>query len=1627
MGQKTLKRYTAGLTLLCTLIIVAISFGGFMQSATVLMKWRQNDTIDTTLNVVNNKTGADEVFLEADLKATGTYTLTYPLENRRMTTVKITQAYESVTIRYKVEQDSGVGGVPNITNITQDLIDTSFLEMDYSLTVPDWRFLANKTVNADGELVYVINRSASSQYPGVAFQINNKRVILKWDFLTDTLYYQIGGYVPGNIMPVTYTYPTGESLSIKVLKGLQDFLVKPTYLVDDGLGNNIELTPIETPNSNNHKPGIRPGIDITFKQPKEFITNGNWVYDNENTDLSNVTAIFELDDIGSDAYLDFNFTLQQTMDYAIKGLPAGNSGGVNYAYDPLTKNYLIRIVKNKTDLNNPTTLLQWSALEGSSIYNVRVGFQKSVGPGLSEYFFTSYRPTDSFAYTYMEFDLKRANLKEAYLDIVPFDVGEQEEVEYIILYSKVIKPELDIDNDLWVKHYYTESNIDGNIFIPVPFRGESSQDAYQILVRFAGVTIRSQVLNYIAQNDDNIPPSTTRIESIDNLFVVPPLDALGNDPSKVQFDLTWTAPTNKEVKELDILLDPTKNSRLFYEVLVNDLPTDYASNPFRVVKVFEVYRDGGVYKLRNHPDMVSQTAEPSEMVNFDFGYNRIDELFRMDKIVLYKDNQWVNTVTTTINPIDKTYTVSEDTTPYDFEFPGVNYLRLRAIVVNDEEVSTSQKSIPATLSLSMTTLQVPIVDTLDYDPLIGVEADRTMGVTLNWQTVSTSNYENNMLFPIDKEIDRVIYGVYISENRENLTTIDESDPRFHEVIMDSESLININDAALSNLRDGQVVFFNLSTVKTLNTRLNVDVRGLDVNKSYNIRIVTKLDINDILTGVNSLRVSDPSTILGVTVPKVPGDPDDSEIKPLAPILFSADYADDTMIPAALTWQMDSTMTFDEDTYGFEIFSIVDRSLPTDLQVNGLDLLDIVNSPTLNNAWVEAWRIYVDNGETVFVKYDQTSGQWLPRNPNELTVLNRNFKMIDGDNAPNKVNYYYVRTIKHIDGEVRNTSAWVADSLTTAPVKGPINLIIDYRSGYTFDPKTELIIRFDAPFGNAGLIGSDYMIEVHVKGEEDAIYSYTKYRASLIGSNASGPAGYTRVYYRIRDLKPGKTYSVKIKIEDRTEEMDILPDGSMAYPKSPFSETVTTRTEFDQTAYDKESKYYEYINYYERRAQDLKEVAYFILESTTSQYIVKYRSDYVNGEIKRKINGQYELVVGKQAQTIYYLPSDMIETANQNNVTLIVKPTTNEIGIRPHSLGVNVTAEIKTMLGNIAQYDSLNKDYYVRLKISHGQFNGKIDNKVPTTPLINIEVEIVGSRKLEEEMDQILLSSLNNVIQVNKETLINQIEAELAKGIDDTKLLAVVEKVIDKVKIEFQMNAKTIVTGYTDKNFYQVKTLGKNMYAALGFETTGVSQEVYKRVGAVWSKISSNYFSNKYFVESKDLLAFILVQRTIAPSNLSTLYTGQQIEMVQQYELNEIFSSTELGNKTYNVKKFQYLSALARLLGAQKGYDDATYLINKGISVNQLNASSTMTYQEALGLYVDAFAIKHGINMNRVVIHNAFLVEDINQVELSRRQKILAAANLGIIPTQNGLIYPNKNLTMNDVITILTTLNKGISQ
>lgn len=1634
-------------------------------------EWKKNDTMDELLQIVNNKAGNDEVLINWDLEDYGEYKLEYYLSDKIKTRVTFQHEVNKLTVKYdmlKIDTSKPLGDSGRETNITESEFNKSFAMMNYDLLVPQLETITDKTNLFDGDSIeFEIVRGASSKYPGVSFVINNLPVRFRWNMQTKTISFLTKGIQKGCIVPFRLTTPDTTTEQIQLLRAFDNFEIEPTHWVKNSDTNtNEDKKTLIVPSDSNVRPGNKPGLRITFDRPKVF-NEQSAKYEiaasdqltKVNGDLINVVlALKDIRDNGDNTDIilalddkDGNFiNTPQTIDDNTKA---------QYDYDATTGTYTIELVKDREDLiGGDTDFLQWDNLDSSRVYTALITLEES-----PHYTFNEYEPINKYAYTYLNYIVKRASMDDAYLDIVPYAGSNADDLEYTIYHSKTQKSVFGKD-DVWLKHYHNQKNSDLNIYIPVPFANGSSQEFYQVGVQFASTPIKSQTIKYVPNADKDVPPPVPRIKGIKNLAVVPPNDDDSNIPKKVQFDLTWHAP-DKDLLE-SMLSD--EDSAIYYELLFNDIPIGQKSNPYTITKVFKVFK-GTVMDKEGNPVMVDgkevkriqvqevdtgkNLATTLDVSNFLSGYNKSEDLFQIRNIVIKDNHGWSKPVRKDITDKDEPYKealTQED--EYDYEFPGINFIRMRSVYVNDVTggIGESDRSIADSISLSMLKYDIPRASNIHYSPRITTELKPRVGINVGFNLVDIKNYDNYMVTPLNKNINNIDYRIYISKDKQKImnleslmTTDDKNDVKkildlkdntLEEKrkndngvykIEDFSDDIELTEDELNKLRADDILYSDISTRPTDAGSEELKLLNLDPNTNYYVRIVTMLDLSDSVdtSVVVETRRSEPSGMISVTSPVVPTNPGDEELVPLAPENMEVNHFDENMISGEITWEIPTEIEFAEDKYGFELISIENKALPDSLY-RGKMLQDIFDSDLLKNTIMEGWRLYVKDGEYILKYYDKHNKRWINAS-NTYKIEGNKITIIDENNLPNKVYYYYARTIK-IKSEIsKAVSTWIADSLTTASIKKPVNLIIEHNSKYSYDPKRETIIRFDAPIPDDFYTTGDYGIEVFVKGDKDVDYSNTKYDNEYLGKVEGANDGYTRVYYKVDGLKPGTTYNIKVRIEDRTKPRDTLPNGDRVYPRSGFSEKVSTRTEFDQKDYDRENKYLEYINYYKDKAQELLKTPYWIIDEDDDEQVVKYRQDYNIGDLKYVNEGKYYLLDAIEGVQEYYLPAEMIETANDNGVTIMVRFPEGNLGIRPYALSKDTTTEISEKIDEINRYSSSTRDYYIRLVMNIGEYKSRIDGRKPTTDLVNFDVQVVGSKISESDLEGKILSDFDKVVESKKTHLMNELDEELESGMDDVKLLKIVNETLDLVKKSHRKNVKRLIEKNIQDDYDKVDKLDSNARIEFNVKSINETYQGYRKAKTGFTAVDTDNYGNTYNIETVETGAYIIAPSLTIYGDLDENYNGMVTDIITKYNMKEIFSSKDLSNMDYEVKNYQLLSATARILGASKGHDNKEWLEELNVDVPVNDMYGHMKNDEAYYVFMQAYSIKNDININSINVTDYNIIEDINDVSEEYRDVLIKGANLGIIKLKDGRILPDENVVTETVLEMLTRINNNI--
>lgn len=1613
------------------------------------IRWRQTATMDINLNVIDDKTGSDDLLFELDMESFGNYRLEYFLTSGEKKTLEILHNPDRIELDFVIEQGTQAAH----QNKTRAEMQKYFLSVDYSLEVPVWKSYADiNPFLVNEKLHYRIDKNASAKFPGAAFNINNQSLLFRADFNSKKAYVHIDNYKAGSIVPISYILPSGEVQKINALKALNGFTTRPTHLIKNPAQptQNTEPPFIVVPSANNsEKAGSRPGIRLSFEQPKAIDEN-SWQFDFAKAEplLRDLSAVFNLRDLASTANMDFEFSLNPTGNQPVENLPeAGDAAQVKVE----SNRYIIDIVKNEADLAEKDKIVQWSELEKSKIYTTKLNFKKKVGNEV-DLDFPPFTPSNEFAYTYMEFTLKRADQKEAYLEITPYDVGENVDLEYTILYRKAyVGNQLDANNDLWLKHYQRNDDSQAKINIPVPFDDKASQDNYQVLFRFSSTNIRSQLLNYEAKKDKDVPPSMPNIVLVDNLYVTPPAqDAVDQSmPSQIQMDLVWEA---MDKEELNKALE-NNGDAVYYELSVNSLPGENTENKYQVIKVYKVTREGTSYKIEVHPNLVADTWQgtPSNTApQYVKGYDKIDELFRMENIILFKDGEWAKLHNVEYDEDRLTYTVTANNNQNikPLAFPGVNYLRLRAYSEKNGKVVRSRYSIPHSFSMSMLIYEIPTTNNLRYSPVYKVNDPSSLGVSVQWDwnknKTDFKNYKEAMLDPLGKRAESIRYVAYISQNRNSLIKIDPEDKTNLLPLVDGatlqESNVTVSPENLEKFRENKVFYFEVEDRSFKNGNepggeFQTQIKGLDPNEVYYIRFVVEMDVlnKDGQPEANPKkpRKSTPSIILEMTIPKLNPEPGENEKLPLAPDNFRVDFVDEEKVQTFGEWDIPETVSPNEKNYGFEFFNVEDQALAEKLKESNIplealmtgesqdaELKKLLDEHGVHKNNVQAFRIVNFENGWELQEYSLTEKAWKTAEQNALGIAERHIKLIDKKNSPNRVLYYYVRAVKYNQQKAPlSRSVWKEATLTTPELKRPINLTVDYYSEHDHNPRAERIIYFDIPLPEGVSLHDNYLVQIFVRGEKDADFVQTgipdvngniKYGSRIIKAAPGAPNNYQRLYYKVYGLDAGKSYDIKVRLEDRTKDKERNPDGSFSYTTSPFSDVVNTRTEFDQSALDKENKFKEYIEYYVKRAEELKTKPYFDLTTNEKENIFKYRGPYAAGEMRNAMRSAYSLVSGNANTVTYYLPAEMIKAAPQSAADLEAMVAGQKVLFPYGFVMEDNTAELKEVIRKIKEYQGSIKDYSLMIQLSAGKYSNLIEGQQALEPVVSVSISVVRQNKGESALDKALLAAVDNAVNQNKKTLVDALEKELQYGIKEDKLNDILDKVMEHVKKDLARLASFQYFSSVQGNKSYITRLDKGMKVFLTPKESGETK-IYFRESAKWEEIKKDVdnsvrsFRTGSFAPVKDLLA-----QEIADSSSSS-----ELANIRKNRLDKVFTMQELSQSGVILGE-QLIRSAARILGAGDSNDNAAYLKSQGIKVPAYDKYSAINKEKAYYILAQVYAKKQKLQLKNVRITDFNAIEDYTSIDSKFQKDILAGYHLKIVKLQNGKLKPKSSFGMKEL-------------
>lgn len=1645
--------------------------------------WKQGSGLTNKLEL-QAESQDDEALFYWDLQETGNYKLEYFLkDNSKIEVTAIKKDDNSLDLQYRVYQYSG----STWNNITQDL-DSDYQEVDYKTTPVNF-LLEDATPNLvdfdpdvaveDNAIVFE-DIARGSLFPGATFKMNSKTVHFMWDDTNDRFYYQTDGIEAGNVTPFVLSYKSNDGSTkgpyiIEVLTKLDGFEIKPTHYqyVDtdsdtdpDTIENKTIIEDVDT--TAGIKPGGNAGFDLTFKHPMiwDYTTH---TYKEDDGDLfktENIVANFYISEYGTDG-ISTAFPVSLNRDGSN---PYYNKDGVN--------TYTTRLVKDSTvaDVATDDEYILWDELKPSAIYEVEVYIKKVDGADEENNFdrpafdydgvvgdetpnvqFMTYIPDGGYAYTYLEYVLKRESIDEAYLEVTPYQGIEDDIIKYDVYISPEkawLKDGEEIDTEKWLTytHEIGRDPYEGKLYIPVRFDGGNGL-YYKIKISFDGQEnsrkLYTQLLHYTSQADELVPPPITKIESISDIKVLPSeTGSVDDPPAKITVDVTWKAP------EEEVLTELLNKGDLYYELLINEEPKNgTGSKAYEVIKVFKVDLIGGKVEVK---EVGTGTSIGSTEHNYDDGYKVDNNTFRIDGAVFKSEvpaEGWMKVydVSSDTEIENGTYASSvknDGTKDIEYEgiqkLPNINFLRMRTVYIRDtvapsgEQGAYSNLSVAKGLSLSNTEVDVPIVANIQQENIM--TGSSNIKFELEWDVADIRNFEGYMLKPVNKKALEVHYEVYISQSKDNLEHAnldkykDKADDgtvfnKYIDVSSTTET-VDLSDQ-MDKLRNDEVIAIKVKSNKDDFQGIEkFYIEGVDSNQVYHTKIVTRVEVKDNsdtndANDPDEIRRSTASPILSFTTLNIDGP---IQIMPLVPEDFSViEILSSSTIK--LGWTINMEQVEPDETIGYEIVRVEGKTLNDSFSATTPqeEIIESgVNADTKEEKIV-GWRIVDADGKGYTMDIYNTKTHAWESVTDKHDVTLGNVTMIDDMLEPNEIYYYYLRAVRvekdsdndgtlevNID-RTKPASEWTALTYTSDPLKAPINLTQEYHK-YNYDEYKEAVIYFDVAIPEAGMAA--YVPEIYIYSQDDANYKdqyhlvedYEKLGNSATDDTIQAPKGYVRYYYEIEELTPGKNYSVKVRV--RTDEDDAN--------YSSYSKRITLRTEFDEDTYEREHLLNYYMEYYDLKTDELYRTIYWVAEDTDEVFNIKYRQYKAVDELRATAGNDYTIDISNHEEIFIYLPHPLIDTLEEDNIGFTIQSDDLSVTLNSETLRKSKVDEFEYMIEEVDDSSSLH-DYFVKIELDLRDYKNNINGQKTVSDLMKLNIELVASDSNELNLEEKIFKKLESLIYSHRTTVEQKLVIELNESsYDKEDLLEIVDEEVEDIRDSHGAFIKNEMESVTYKNPTEaIYDVNEPITIALNKKDKS-TVALYKRNNATWTKLDTNSNAFNIYGDVETVGEYIFAGFSQDELIDSSVKNADQInDLLIKYSLTDFFTIAELGNVSQDITKHNFIYSMARVLGAPEDANAVEWLGEQGIDgVTSKHMQDSISNDDAYYLLIQCYAFKGDMNLESVRINNRFAIKDIDETRPDYKDTLLRGAELGILELDRGYMNPSESMSIEDYLNTL---------
>ncbi len=708
--------------------------------------------------------------------------------------------------------------------------------------------------------------------------------------------------------------------------------------------------------------------------------------------------------------------------------------------------------------------------------------------------------------------------------------------------------------------------------------------------------------------------------------------------------------------------------------------------------------------------------------------------------------------------------------------------------------------------------------------------------------------------------------------------------------------------------------------------------------------------------------------------------------------------------ATIFWDkvpLDAIDDQENDKIEYEIIRVTNNQIPNDSRL--LESREAFTALSASKLWTD-----IKDEKIALRTKDGT-----PVNLFGITDLTK-FVLDDSDNVqyfltdksltPNTLYFYYVRTVKIIDG-IERYSTWSAVSVTTLTVQAPKNLKAE-TGRKDYDTQKEIWISFDAPIDNKDNVGVIANLQYQIKKDTDSDWPEpVTMDVEMLKqyATAASEAGWTHFLYKITGLQAGTTYQIRVAMVDiATKDVSV------------YSNIATFRTEMNQQDYDDSLKEDDWLGQLKEELSKLYKFPYWTGANNPSNLEIIYRPGAFEASMRTLTDSRYSLVESASQRAVYFIPVSCYDAATKANVGFTVNHGNLQAVIPPGAIDLNTNPAIFAVSEQLKRGKA--DGYFVRIAINWLTPPESIDGEAPITDVCEVRYDIVASKMNIGDWDSDLFAKVLERIdaiataQSYKDQILRMVKD---KALSEEFSLFVSKIIADAGASVYNIAHENLLK--TLDTVYPLSGLDKEMAIAVKGIDTETKVAAYRNENGGWFPYTVTPLGQNKAIYTKNFGAYVFTGRLINIPGIENVQKGQTaIAIVSKYGLDDFLGKDKIILEA-NATKQMVAGSVARMMGAPKGSDIFDWLkSNKKINVSSRGQNSNATLQESLYLMMALFEAKTGTSIANLKIRDNTALSGVTGLEEKYAKSVRAAYELDI--------YRNKNMVSNGPLTIEEMLN-----